>query len=169
MTPSSELQDLRLKCIDLAIRSDAEHVIALAQKYEFYILGKSYTLENSIGILGNSSASTNNLRVEDGKSANPIRSFEKDGVVKSTTVKDGGPGTETKITIEVEESGISYNDMKTLILDVVKKKGRNASLDMLAEFGIVSGEGKDRTGDIGKLTEEQYPAVVEAAKKILAS
>ena len=62
---------------------------------------------------------------------------------------------------------VTYADVKAAVLEVAKTKGRDASLDVLAGFGVVKGEGKERTGDISSLTEDQYEAVVVAAKKAL--
>ena len=70
---------------------------------------------------------------------------------------------------ETEKSNtVTYADVKKVILEIAKAKGRDASLDVLAAFGVVKGEGKERTGNISSLTEDQYADVVGAAKKALS-
>ena len=69
---------------------------------------------------------------------------------------------------EPETAETTYDEVKNAVL-AVARRDREASLDLLAPFGVVSGEGEKRTGSITKLKPEQYAAVVEAAKKLLAS
>jgi hypothetical protein len=85
---------------------------------------------------------------------------------KKTRVKDPGPDT---AAAEEAELGpvISYNEVKKQVLEVAKLKGREASLDLLEPFGVVKGEGKERTGTISLLAEDQYADVIANAKKML--
>lgn len=64
---------------------------------------------------------------------------------------------------------ITYGEVKSAVLSVVKALGREGSLNLLDKFGVVSGKGNDRKGDMNKIKPEDYPAVIEAAKKALAS
>ena len=93
-----------------------------------------------------------------------LRSDSETGAVIPVKVKAG------KIVASNEENpdAVDYASVKSAILEVAKKKGRDASLDVLAAFGVVKGEGKERAGNISSLTEDQYEMVVEAAKKALA-
>ena len=68
----------------------------------------------------------------------------------------------------VEELVVSYDDVKASVLDVAKNKGREASLDLLAAFGVVTGEGAARKGNIAALKPEQYAAVVKASSEAMA-
>ena len=69
---------------------------------------------------------------------------------------------------ESEPSAITYDQVKSKILDVVKNLGREASLDLLAPFGVVKGEGNDRRGKMDDLKPEQYAAVIAKAKEMLS-
>ena len=69
---------------------------------------------------------------------------------------------------ESEPSAITYDEVKNQVLAVVKKLGRDSSLDLLATFGVTKGQGAERTGNITSLKPEQYGAVIDAAKKLLA-
>lgn len=66
---------------------------------------------------------------------------------------------------EEETSEVTYDQVKNAVLAVAKKLGREASLDLLSDFGVVSGEGNERKGNISDLKPEQYAAVIDAANK----
>lgn len=67
----------------------------------------------------------------------------------------------------VMKDAVSYDDVKAVVLNVAKTKGRDASLDLLTPFGVVTGKGETRVGSITKLKPEQYEGVIIAAKKVL--
>lgn len=85
---------------------------------------------------------------------------------------DKKPGAkEAKVPVEVadpEEKTVTYDAVKAQVLEVAKKLGREASLDLLAHFDVVSGTGDARKGNISFLKEEQYAAVIEKAREMLA-
>lgn len=85
--------------------------------------------------------------------------------LESTTEKS--VGTE-KNTSAPDTTEVTYNQVKDAVLNVAKVKGRESSLDLLALFDVVSGEGKDRKGNITNLKPEQYADVLAKAKEILA-
>ena len=63
-----------------------------------------------------------------------------------------------------------YDDVKNAVLEVAKQKGREASLDLLSAFGVVVTDEKgNRKGNIKDLKEDQFSAVIENAKKMLAA
>ena len=66
-----------------------------------------------------------------------------------------------------EMKGVDYNDVKKAVLEVAKTKGREASIALLAPFGVVKGEGKERVGSITLLKPEQWEAVIRAATEML--
>jgi hypothetical protein len=81
---------------------------------------------------------------------------------KKPAKKEASPEPEAQ-----EETSIDFSAVKAAVLNVAKDKGREASLDLLAKFGVVTGEGENRKGDMKALKEEQYAAVVAEAKKVL--
>ena len=83
-------------------------------------------------------------------------------------------GVKTPESAKAHEAGefkpevVEFASVKAAVLEVAKIKGREASLDLLAKFGVVSGEGDNRKGDMKGLKGEQYAEVVAEAKRILA-
>lgn len=75
--------------------------------------------------------------------------------------------TSTSTAVPGQISEISYDQVKALVLEVAKTLGREASIDLLLPFGVVTGEGKERTGKMGKLTPDQYENVIKSAKQML--
>jgi hypothetical protein len=149
-------EEIRLECLKLSISlyrpeadAECEPVLQGASKFELFATGAVKTPVVNI------TASEKENTVE------PIPAFLKKEKKKAPVVEE---------VPEPEElsSEIGYDDVKNVVLEVAKVKGRNASLDLLAPFGVVTGEGDKRAGSITKLKPEQFVAVVEAAKKVLA-
>lgn len=73
-------------------------------------------------------------------------------------------------TTEVVGAGqITYAKVKDAVLEVARAKGREASLELLTIFGVVSGEGDARKGKIDQLREEQFADVVAKAREMLVA
>ena len=87
------------------------------------------------------------------------KATKKADPVETPVAEDSAPPAEAEVT---------YDAVKSAVLNVAKKLGREASLDLLSEFGVVSGTGNDRKGNISELKPEQYAAVVEAANAKVA-
>lgn len=73
------------------------------------------------------------------------------GVEPKTTQKEGAP--------EPKLPGMSYDEVKTAIINLGAAKGRDMVIATLSRFGVASG--KD-------LKTEQYPYVVEMARAVLS-
>lgn len=84
---------------------------------------------------------------------------ENTPLVSTTSVSTGEVGVASDVT---------YDNVKNAVLEVAKLKGRDASLDFLAHFGVVDGSGKDRKGNISNLKPEQYADVIAKAKEMLS-
>ena len=94
------------------------------------------------------------------------REKAKEEKIEAIETEAPSPLAEEKLSAkEAVSSEVNYDQVKDAVLNVAKIKGREASLDLLSEFGVVMGTGKDRKGNITKLKPEQYSAVLEAAKK----
>ena len=148
---SNPIADPRLECLRLIVdnngaREEAHKIVQDARVLEAYINGQIATEESS-------------------------KTEEVEAKPAKTKAKKAEPFAEPEPDAKSTEP--TYADAKNAILEVVKLKGRDASLDVLAlfnndEVSVVTGAGKERKGDMSKLKPEQYGAVIDECKKVLA-
>lgn len=141
------IQDLRIRCIELALQTAVTNdVVRIAREFENYI-SESGTVEK----------------------AETPKAKKKEEVAKAKDPLEKASTTSISGETDGAVSEITYDQVKSQILEVAKIKGREGSLQLLNKFGVVKGEGDDRKGNMTDLKPEQYPAVIEEAKAMLAA
>lgn len=107
-------------------------------------------------------------KAEAPKEASEVQARVRKGDYSDYKNYDAPSGQVTGVTIvDSEITVIDYNKVKDAVLSVAKKLGREASLDLLAFFNVVTGEGDDRKGNIKDLKPEQYADVIKKSKEML--
>jgi replication-associated recombination protein RarA len=160
MTPE---QDLRFKCLELACRQNfvlpdgsrsvEEDIVDLAARYEVFVLNGHDQVEVHAPVKTAKAQKKTETVKEETKTKNPLVS-----TISASTAGDG----------QVSEA-VTYDEVKAKVLEVAKIKGRDASLDLLSHFGVVTKDEKgDRRGNIADLKEEQFADVISKAIEMLA-
>ena len=145
-------EEIRLECLTLAREIDdsktglVDHLLEISAKLEMYVTG---VLKQPI------------VTVTE-EVCPPIPDS-----LKRTKAKDSEPEI-IGVDPAFRDEEVTYDQVKAAVLEVAKTKGREASLDLLAPFGVVSGEGDKRVGSITKLKPEQFAAVIASAQAVLS-
>lgn len=172
----SHEEEIRFSCLELAARhplppmtedesvGDTEDVVDLAKRYEAFVLGKVREADEV-------AAPKEIKKVKEPKAALAEAGAKLDAALQAhdaslvSVPQDAG----AKETSAPAKGEVTYDDVKNAVLEIAKVKGRDASIDLLAPFGVVSGQGNERKGNMKGLQEKQYADVVAKAKEMLAA